>query len=36
MFIKEINAIGSGYKEKIYTEYLGITPPEGTYDNLIK
>ncbi len=36
MFINEINALGSEYKEKIYTEYLGITPPEGTDGNLMK
>lgn len=29
MFIKELNTIGIGYKERIYREYLGIEPPEG-------
>ncbi len=31
-FIREINKLGVGYRERIYREYLGIEPPEG-YDN---
>ena len=31
IFIQEINALGSEYKERIYREFLGIEPPNG-YD----
>lgn len=31
-FIREINALGREYKERIYREFLGIEPPIG-YDN---
>ena|SRR5688572_5276234 len=27
MFIKEINALGKEYRDRIYKEYLGIEPP---------
>jgi CTP-dependent riboflavin kinase len=29
-FIEAINEIGKEYKERIYKEYLGIEPPEGS------
>ena len=29
LFIKEVNALGKAYRERIYTEYLGIEPPAG-------
>lgn len=28
-FIKEINKLGTKYKERIYREFLGIEPPEN-------
>lgn len=34
-FIKEINKLGSSYKERIYREYLGVEPPEG-YDEIFR
>lgn len=33
-FIKEINKLGVAYRERIYREYLGIEPPKG-YDDVI-
>lgn len=30
MLIKEVNALGAEYRERIYREYLGIEPPAGS------
>lgn len=36
-FIKEVNQLGSYYKERIYREYLGIEPPsDQSLDNILK
>lgn len=35
-FIQEINKLGVTYKERIYREYLGIEPPEGYDDDILK
>ena len=35
-FIKEINKLGVSYRERIYREYLGIEPPEGYDDDILK
>ena len=35
-FIKEINKLGVSYRERIYREYLGIEPPEGFDDDILK
>ena len=32
IFIKEVNALGKEYRERIYTEYLGIQPPASAAD----
>lgn len=32
LFIKEVNALGKVYRERIYTEYLGIEPPASASD----
>lgn len=34
-FIKEINELGTSYKERIYREYLGISPPAGFDDDIL-
>lgn len=34
-FIKEINSLGISYKKRIYTEFLGIEPPDGFDKDLI-
>ncbi len=35
-FIKEINQLGTAYRERIYREFLEITPPSVNNDNLLK
>lgn len=35
-FIKEINKLGVSYRERIYREYLGIEPPAGYDDDILK
>lgn len=35
-FIKEINKLGVTYRERIYREYLGIEPPEGFDNEILK
>lgn len=34
-FITEINALGREYRERIYREFLGIEPPEGSEDSVL-
>lgn len=36
MFVEEINRIGKHYRERIYTEFLGIEPPEGWDEDILK
>ena len=35
-FIYEVNSLGKGYKERIYTEFLGIEPPESLNIEVLK
>ena len=35
-FIQEINKLGVTYRERIYREYLGIEPPAGYDDDILK
>ena len=35
-FIKEINLIGTEYRERIYREFLEIEPPLNANDHLLK
>lgn len=35
-FIREINKLGVSYRERIYREYLGIEPPAGYDDDILK
>lgn len=35
-FIKEINKLGVSYRERIYREYLGIEPPKGYDEDILK
>ncbi len=35
-FIQEINKLGKSYRERIYREYLGIEPPSGFDDDILK
>jgi len=35
-FINEVNNLGSEYKDRIYREFLGIEPPEGSNQNVLK
>lgn len=35
-FIKEINKLGTTYKERIYREFLGIEPPENNNNYTLK
>jgi hypothetical protein len=35
-FIKEVNLLGKGYRERIYREFLQIEPPVNFEDNLLK
>ncbi len=35
-FIREINRLGVKYRERIYREYLGIEPPEGFDNDILK
>ena len=35
-FIKEINQLGTAYRERIYREFLEIVPPSVNNDNLLK
>lgn len=35
-FISEINSLGQGYRERIYKEFLGITPPEGVEQSILQ
>ncbi len=35
-FISEINALGKDYRERIYREFLGIEPPEGSNDSILQ
>jgi hypothetical protein len=35
-FIKEINLLGTAYKERIYREFLKIEPPLSSNENLLK
>jgi len=32
LFIKEVNTLGKAYRDRIYTEYLGIDPPASAQD----
>jgi len=34
-FLSAVDEIGSGYKERIYKEYLGIDPPDGSIEKKI-
>lgn len=35
-FITEVNKLGVGYKERIYREFLGMEPPEGYEENILR
>jgi len=35
-FIKEVNLLGTKYKERIYREFLEIEPPQGSNKNILK
>ncbi len=35
LFIKEINNLGKEYRLRIYTEYLGIKPPENFNEEML-
>lgn len=35
-FIKEVNLLGAGYRERIYREFLGIEPPFDTEKDILK
>ncbi len=35
-FVREVNQLGKAYRERIYREYLGIEPPAGSEDYLLK
>ena len=35
-FIREVNLLGKKYRERIYTEYLGIAIPEQFEDDVLK
>jgi hypothetical protein len=35
-FIKEINLLGQGYRERIYKEFLGIEPPSNINKDILK
>lgn len=35
-FVSEVNALGKGYRERIYREYLGMEPPSVPNDHLLK
>lgn len=35
-FIREVNLLGRGYRERIYTEYLGIAIPEQFEDDVLR
>lgn len=34
-FIKEVNTLGKGYKERIYKEFLGFEPPETFNEDVL-
>lgn len=36
IFISEINLLGEEYRNRIYREYLGMEPPEQSYDHKLK
>ena len=36
LFISEVNKLGSEYKDRIYKEFLGIEPPEGSLEGAMK
>jgi hypothetical protein len=35
-FIKEVNLLGKGYRERIYRDFLGIDPPQNFNDEVLK
>lgn len=35
-FVQEVNLLGAAYRERIYREFLGIEPPPGNSDYLLK
>ena len=35
-FIREVNTLGKEYRERIYTEYLGMAIPEGFEDDVLR
>lgn len=35
-FIRSVNALGVGYRERIYREFLGIEPPENAMSHILK
>jgi len=35
-FIKEVNSLGAGYKERVYREFLGIEPPCDSNDGVLR
>lgn len=35
-FIREVNSLGKEYRERIYTEYLGMDIPEGFEDDVLR